>query len=377
MNTNNFSNLYYLSSLFVFAGLAACVAEAPLNTATASEELAPANRLDTVAELVAQRGTGAALADQPAELAYQRVVEAQANRRPATELGIYLLASPEEATSRVSARARGLSLSWTPAQRVAGDEENVLGGPFVRKDSTRIIGLYAGTAWALEYNNKSGGERFFSRDSFHVGNGPIVQPDMNAYRAAADGFLGTLRAGNNLHLYKTRRYLNAVDSDTTAETQEIYQVAVAYGTDIDGVPVIGPGGKVSVHLANGMVPVSYESTVRPISSTRGRTTALALLPAGDAEAQAWARLTADGLDSTTHELRSKQFGYFRRGKSSTQSILAPAYAFMFQPLREGAKKRIEVVSAVVEPAMRALIDADEQTERSRKTIADEGDVRPR
>jgi hypothetical protein len=360
--------------LLTFFSVTACVENSEVKTT--SRGLTVVNRLDTVAELMAQRGTNAALGDTPGELAYQRMVDAQANRRPTTELGIYTLETPAEPVAHISSRSAALSLTWSAAQRVPGDGENVLGGPFTRKDSARIIGMRNGEPWALEYNGRSGSERLFSRDKFHVGLGPITQLDMNAYINAAGAFTQTMRSTGGLHVYKTRRYLNATDSDASPRVdQEVYQVAVAYGSDIGGVPVIGPGGKVSVHLANGMQPVSYESTIRPLTETRARTTAVDLLTTEDAEAAAWARLALDELGPHTHQISSKQFGYLRRGKSSTQSIVAPTFAFFFAPVTDPGTKRIETISAVLDPAMRALIDADEQAERARKTTVDEGDVR--
>lgn len=376
MKTNKLTISFSLSCLF--AAGACSTNDTELDTAKSGLTAAVAHRLDTVAELSAQRGSGSALGDAPAELAFERMAAARSSGRSATELAVYQLAAPQpDVTSELAARSLELGLSWSAAQRQPGDEGNVMGGPFMRKDSTRVIGLFEGAPWALEYNRSSGAERFFDRDKFHVGLGAIVAPDMNAYVSRASQFLAQMRgtAASPLHVYKTRRYLNAIDSDTTPVEEEIYQIAVAFGSDIDGVPVIGPGGKVSVHLANGMQPVSYESTVMPVVQTRARLSAGSLLSPADAETEAWAKLIADGLGRTTHQLSSRQLGYLRRGRNSVQTLVAPTYAFFFEPLTEGAKRRIEVVSAVTDPTLRAQLDADEATERSRKHRDDQPDVR--
>lgn len=336
-------------------GSAALTLRAPLRTASALR--------------VAQSGT-TALGDQPGELAYQRLVEMTDKARAAAEpLAVYEIEEPADPIEHLKRRADVLGVPFTGGDLITrpGDGEKPEGATAVG-DFVRIVSTYSDRPWALQYNAASGAERFFDLEAFHVGFGDITKLDRDAYVRAAQEFMDKtqIAPGATLHLYKVRYYKNAFDDEKTAAVESTYQVAVAFNTEIDGVPVIGSGGKIAVHLGDGARPVSYESSHVRVRGKLQSVPLSELLPTEKAEALAWRKLEAEGLSASTHRLSSKQFGYLRRGRAGIQKLVAPSYAYFFLPTGEFGKKRVEVISAVTEPTLVAALDKDAALESARK-----------
>jgi hypothetical protein len=66
-------------------------------------------------------------------------------------------------------------------------------------------------------------------------------------------------------------------------------------------------------------------------------------------------------------LLREELGYMLKGRNSAQSVAAPHYAFIYEPAPGITSKRlVEVVPAVTDPALLALLDEDDKKERSRK-----------
>ncbi len=348
-------------------GLAGCASDTEEQVGEQSEKVVAGSRVDTVRELLAARGSQRELRDEPAELAFRRLKEAKSARRAlAADLAVYDLGAPEDPVTRLSSRAKELAVDVvTPADEKSGQSES---GIVAQGDVVKVNALLGSRPWELHYNATSGSERFFDRDAFHVGHGPMGRLDVPALIGAARSFSAKVRAENrgSLHLYKTRTYKNAYDREGVAPVEEVYGFAVAFNTDIDGVPVIGSGGKVTVHLGAGARATSYETSVAPVAKKRGAVNAGGLLDPDAAVARAWAKLAEAGLGPETHDLTSSQFGYHKRGRASVQTVIAPAFAFFFTPKGEFGKKRVEVIPAVTDSALAAQVAADDAAEQSRK-----------
>lgn len=145
-------------------------------------------------------------------------------------------------------------------------------------------------------------------------------------------------------------------------------MAVAYNTAIDGVAVIGPGGKAVVHMSPAGEVVGHESIVRPVMKPIAQITGADLLEPRKARAMVEDRIKERDIPMGEYVLSRSEFGYFHLGRNSIQRVLAPYYAFVFEPKNEKIIGRniVEIVPAVTDPKIARLIDEDMQREKQRK-----------
>jgi hypothetical protein len=118
--------------------------------------------------------------------------------------------------------------------------------------------------------------------------------------------------------------------------------------------------------------------VRVPAQKLGAVTGADLISPDEAQREIEARITARGVDLSKFTVSRSEFGYFRYGRNSVQTVLAPHYAFFFAP-RPGVSSKIlvEWTPAVKPGPLRAQIDADRQAEEARKqTIIADGHVEP-
>jgi len=235
-------------------------------------------------------------------------------------------------------------------------------------------------------NQLSGAERFVDRALFHHGReGAELAEAVYLDRARAYVDQTELSASDGrsaLYPYKFRRYrsaVQAIDSSgrpTAAAVEGTDQIAVAFAQEIDGIPVIGSGGKIAVHLSLAGDVVSHEASIR---RTAEAVAEVDLLGANDAAAEAWRRVVERGIEPRQYVLVRSEFGYLRLGRSSIQTVIAPHYAFVFEPLEGVVGRRIfEVVPAVTDTATLALLAEDARAEAARKAAfgSAEEDERP-
>lgn len=326
--------------------------------------------LETVA-LVRADDTGP-LGDEPAVLAFDAMVEAFRDGSVAdVELGVYRLAPVGDAERALRNRADELGdLLDRAAGRLERDRES---------------------AWAvlgdreLRINRASGAERLIDWQRFHTGvaaASPLA--DAHYWSMAGDyldDVLSTPTEGIDLYPYKIRHYWNAVAEDGRPASEEMYQVAVAFNTSIDGMPVIGGGSKVAVHFALDGTVVGHELSTRRVGRAITTIGGDDLLHPEAARDQIARRLTERGVDIEQYQWTRAELGYLRLGRSSVQEIVAPHYAFVAEP-REGVvgKKLVEVVPATTRPDVLELLERDHAAEAGRKQAlmahASEPDARP-
>jgi len=71
----------------------------------------------------------------------------------------------------------------------------------------------------------------------------------------------------------------------------------------------------------------------------------------------------------------EEFGYLSRGRDSQAQLLAPYYAYVFEPEPGiGEKKVVELVAAIRSGPLASLVEADEATEVRRKALKAQGAV---
>ncbi len=299
--------------------------------------------------------------DARAESAFHEVDNALKGLSSLPTLATYQLEDVSDAVARIEARvsatmaAKPVPPEWQTKAFATGD------------DDARIDIVSAGERFVRrsEFHRSSGslGTSMLS-DTFYVGKARSHVTTVGLLSAASLGVL---------YNYKVRHYKNAevFPGSGLAPTVTVYQVAVAFNTSINGVPIIGPGGKVAVHLTLDGRVIAHEATVRNVKASIRTHDHTTMVTPSLAEATAISRLTLRGVDLSRYKIVRREFGYFRRGRHSPQVTLAPHYAFFLEPATKGTvgqfdKRFVEVIPAVSDAKSLALIAADDATEKARK-----------
>lgn len=226
----------------------------------------------------------------------------------------------------------------------------------------------------LHIDLESGTEFFVDRAKFHTGAGvprEELLSESEYIGLALDYARASLAqqvAGLDLYPYKVRRYLNAVANLDSDPKVSVYQVAVAFNMRVDGLPVIGPGSKLAIHMTPEGEVISHEITFRRTADPAALLTGEDLIAPSEARAIVEERLRQRGIDLADYVSTRREFGYLRRGRHAEQSILAPYYAFFYEPGPgvEFGRKLVETVSAVAEGPAADLVARDAQREAQRR-----------
>jgi len=284
--------------------------------------------------------------------------------------GIYDLEKVGDANERLQSRAAALGLA------AAAQLPSTAGG---------YLAVGEGDL-ELRVNMDSGSELFVNHAKFHKGEDAKRLLSEKEYVSSAfnhvTGAIPSVRA-QQPYAYKLRRYMNAsAQGEGAPSTVAAYQIAVAFNTTVDDLPIIGPGGKVAVHMSPDGEVISHESSVRAVSSLRAVVRGADLLPPDAAQRLVEERITKRGVDLSDYTLARSEFGYYRLGRSSVQTVDAPHYAFVYSP-KEGTigKKLLETIPAVVAEDVLAMVNADRAAETARKDAlkagaAKEDSIRP-
>jgi len=278
---------------------------------------------------------------------------------------VYDLADvPRGGAGTVAARAAALGL--------AGAEDPGI-------DNNRL-GFTSGTR-RLTRNQHSGAEFFADTARFHRGAGVARErlfadgDYINAARGYVNRSFGAEAAQAALFPYKVRKYLNAsAAAGGSPQGETVYQIAVAFNSTVDGIPVIGPGSKVVVHMTPDGEVVGHEASLRAIKGRRATVAGSDLVAPDEAKAVVEARMKSRGIDLRNYNLTREEFGYLRRGRNSVQRVLVPHYAYIYEPASKDVmgKKVVELVPAVRDRALLVAVHADEAAEHSRKAEAMRG-----
>lgn len=309
-----------------------------------------------VSELVKEAGADTPLNDRAAIENYRalaRLVAAGAHERLA--LGVYALQPiASDPLSAAAARAKVLGLRGEPVKR---------GRYAVVSDPSGL---------ELRLNADSGSEFMQNLSLFHASPGTTKVPDdksfVGAARKYAEQALSAEVVGIPTYLYKLRHYLNGEAPEAqSGATVSTYQVAVALGTTIDDLPVIGAGGKVAVHFGPSGNVIGYEAGLRPLAKLVEVIPGKELVPPDAARRAVEKGLSARGVDLARYRLTRAEFGYARLGRDSAQSVVAPQYGYVYEPQEgDGAKKLVELVPAFTSPNALALVERDTIFENKRK-----------
>jgi hypothetical protein len=311
----------------------------------------------------------AALRDTPAGTAFASLAAiAGGGQRSAVSFGVYATLEPSSASSRAKARASALGFSAKTSTVSSSDQH--------------AVGINDGD-WSLTENEFSEGEEYVNTRLNHRG-ASIPQkalPNDSTFVQTARGHVektfGADFAEMSPYVYKVRKYLNAHSEPTGNVEDGVYQVAVSFNSTIDGLPVIGPGGKLAVDMAGDGTIVRHESGLRKKGSLlRVISGDVDLLTPQSAEARVTSRLDARGVDRSKYRISRKEFGYLVNRRSSIQKVLVPHYAFFFEPLPGTMSKvLVEVEPATTAKDVLDLLAADEVAEKLRKGVLAVPDTR--
>ncbi|WNG44033.1 hypothetical protein F0U60_07940 [Archangium minus] len=294
--------------------------------------------------------------DTIAVQAYERVRQAHAARQAqSVRLAVYSLQPVDDVVAQVDARARTVGLEMGAARK-SGHELMVEAGH-------RVLSIDA----------RSGTERYVDRSRFHSGRSVATLPLARAdYIARAREHVQRALpevATRNMRAYKFRQYVNESAGPNGERTgPQVYQVAVAFQEMVGDLPVIGSGGKVAVHLTPNGEIIAHESAARGVGRRLADLSGSEVLDPEVARRQAEERLAARGVRLENYRLVRAELGYLRHGRHSPQSVMAPHYAYLYEPLSPavGGRKVVEVVPAVTNPEVLAQLRQDAQAEAQRK-----------
>jgi hypothetical protein len=287
----------------------------------------------------------------------------------ALSFGVYELAEvPKVGAGSVAARAASLGLKGV--EDPAADNQR--------------LGLTAGTQ-RLTINQDSGSEFFADTARFHRGAGVAkdrLLADADYFlkgRAYVDRAFATEAAKAALYPYKIRKYLNANGpADGPTQSEAVYQIAVAFNSTVDGLPVIGPGSKVVVHMTPAGEVIAHEASLRAIQVKKAAVSGADILSPDEAKAIVESRMVGRGIDLKDYRLTREELGYFRRGRNAIQRLLAPHYAYVYEPISSSVtgKKVVELVPALKDGPLLAAVQADAAADDLRKAEARRGSDAP-
>ena len=226
--------------------------------------------------------------------------------------------------------------------------------------------------WSCAYEEKSHFSSCDNLELFHRVNGvPADQIRENAFFIQnASRFIDSLPQNEHLkyYPYKLFYYKREIQEDNNAirpkkstihkEYQELVsQVEVAFGTIMNGWPLVGEGAFATVHMTPEGEIVSENFYAHQIEPTSDVLTENDII----SPEEAIEKLQKDNeIDIDDYTIVRREFGYYVEGKDEVQSIIYPSYIFHLDPKRSDSSKiGVFVINAVAGP-LGALVDADIQ-----------------
>jgi hypothetical protein len=253
--------------------------------------------------------------------------EAKLPRNLPKSVTVYRLDPPGVSTVQLAKTARRFGLK--------GDGKDFI----TAQDSL----AYVEGRWQLEIQRASGALRYAHLDRYGVETEKAFElPDRRA-ESVASRFLETAalfpKGSARLRRITHMRGANA-NLATKRITEKVLDAGVVYGRIVDDLPVDGPGGFAMVNIDPEATVVGMRCVWRPL----GARLAQVKIKSPEGALEALRKLTSEFKGDTT--VIKSTFGYFELGASDKQTVLEPAYAFVFV-VRDGevAMKSAYVVHA--------------------------------
>ncbi|MBL8340662.1 MAG: hypothetical protein JNL30_04265 [Rubrivivax sp.] len=242
---------------------------------------------------------------------------------------VYALAAPRTDHKQLQALADGLGLRAAPAEW---------------HSSAVAVGAQMGR-WSLAMHRASGALRLVHLDRHPGGDDETFELSDRRAQGAAARFvsrLSLLPKAEAKAVAVTHLRQAGGPPDGKAGKERILDAGVVYARRIDDLPVIGPGGMAMVNVAGDGQVVG----ARRIWRTLGRRMAtVALQPADWAMETFESALARQKLLGDVKVLKA-QLGYLEFGELDAQTLIEPAYAFVYRVQHgEVASKHVHVMHA--------------------------------
>jgi hypothetical protein len=335
----NWLSLGLILSVF---SVSACTSQEPCESAPITPEVTGLS--STQSALKAAEFVG----DAPAARAYERIQESLEAGKT-IRMNIYRLSSSETIETLAAKRLPNAKLEEGKTKAMANSDE--------RACQWGKNSLYEECIHPELFNHKPGiARQDIYPDGFYLERAQkILDQDIDALSTAHYQFLPYKR---KLGIVKS-----ASNDNPQAVTESVFEVAVGFTSELDGWPVIGPGGKAYIHMLPDGTPTA-QKVYRKIP-----TDVVATLDEKDIKTPDEALAEAikrDHIQLDRLKMVRKAFGYFYWGKNSIQNIIAPYYVFFFQPADgEFDTTNYYIVSAVKGDAAK-IVEQDYALEQARK-----------
>ncbi len=229
-----------------------------------------------------------------------------------------------------------------------------------------------GDVFECSWNMNSLYEFCYDVDRFESSSGVernSIMADEDYYRIANQikDDLIQLQLPHNDILYPYKRKYGVNESASIENPDDIhesiYDIGIAFASIIDDWPVIGPGGKVYIHLSPDGSLLATKTFRKVPGEILGTLTENDIKTADEALQEL---VTNKLYNLDEYQITRAEFGYFYWGKNSIQNILSPYYVFFFAPAdSQYTTEVVEIVSAV-KGKFAQMIDEDYQLEVERK-----------
>ena len=320
----------------------ACTSQEPCDSAPVTPDLTDYS--STQSALKAAEFVG----DAPAARAYERIQESlEAGKL--IRMNIYRLSSSETIETLAAKRLPKAKLEEGQTKVMANSDE--------RACQWGKNSLYEECIHPELFNQKTSiAPQNIYPDGFYLDKAKkILDQDMDVVTTAHYQFLPYKR---KLGIIKT-----ASSDNLQAVTESVFEVAVGFTSELDGWPVIGPGGKGYIHMLPDGTPTAQKVYRKIPTDVVSTLTEKDIKTPDEALAEA---VKNENIQIAHLKMVRKEFGYFYWGKNSIQNIIAPYYVFFFQPADgEFDTTTYYIVSAVKGDAAK-IVEQDYALEQARK-----------
>lgn len=287
--------------------------------------------------------------DEPAANAIARINDVFASGRT-LRMNIYELNSPDSIDDLIAKRHFAAPQNIEDSKAVVIQDGDIL-------CAWNRNSLYEQCINEPIFNSNTGVMRSeLHPDSFYISKAlNILNEDLTPRTSAHYAFLP----------YKRKYGINATAPIHEPEnvTETVYEVAVGFASELDGWPVIGPGGKAYIHL----LPDGTCAAQKIYRKLPGNV--VATLTENDIKTPEEALneiIQKENIDMNDFRIVRQEFGYLFLGKNSIQNIIAPHYAFFFAPTSNRVDTQNYFIVSAVKGEAAQIVDNDYQLELDRK-----------
>ncbi len=232
---------------------------------------------------------------------------------PDLALNIYRLASPAVTTKSLYLLAEKFGIKEPKIQaRIQSEEKRLV----LAKDK-----------FILQYHRATGAIRFFDQTRWMIDDqhSNIEMSDKKAIALAKEVITKYKLADEaEYKLVKvTHLHVGSMDEKQSQISERVIDVGVIFQRQLDGIPVLGPGGKIMVYLDAKGELTGIEQIWRPVKELHAKVESFRAPQL--AEKQMVRFLKQRSIENA--QVEDVEIAYFEFGWNSKQTYLQPAYVF--------------------------------------------------